>query len=90
MGRHIFKDSLDKWSMEDAGAYQSIWLYSFIAYNEYVPAVRIEESPVVKYYADLWARMVSPIGFIPDYGDWDLCMDWIHIAAVGHGLPLGG
>ena len=26
MGRHIFADSLDKWSMEDSGAYQSIWL----------------------------------------------------------------
>jgi hypothetical protein len=82
MGYHIFADSLDKWSMEDAGAYQSIWLYSFIAYNEYVPTVKIEESPFVKYYADLWARMVSPIGFIPNYGDWDLCMDWIHMAAV--------
>ena len=82
MGRHIFADSLDKWSMEDAGAYQSIWLYSFIAYNDYVPTVRIEESSVVKHYADLWARMVTPLGFIPNYGDWDLSEDWIHMAAV--------
>jgi hypothetical protein len=82
MGRHIFADSLDKWSMEDAGPYQSIWLYSFIAYNQYVPTVNIDESPVVKYYADMWARMVSPMGFIPDYGDSDLGEDWIHMAAV--------
>ncbi|MBT6146838.1 MAG: hypothetical protein HOH74_15485, partial [Gemmatimonadetes bacterium] len=59
-----------------------IWLYSFIAYNDYVPTVAIAESPVVKYYADLWARLVTPIGFIPDYGDWDLGSDWVHIAAV--------
>ena len=82
MGRHIFADSLDKWSMEDAGAYQGMWLQSFIAYNDYVPTVSIEESPVVKYYADLWARLVTPIGFIPDYGDWNLGTDWVHIAAV--------
>ena len=82
MGRHIFADSLDKWSMEDSGAYQSIWLYSFIAYNEYVPTVRTEDSSVVKHYADLWARLVTPLGFIPDYGDWNLSEDWIHIAAV--------
>ena len=46
--------------MEDSGAYQSIWLYSFIAYNEYVPTVRTENSSVVKHYADLWARLVTP------------------------------
>ncbi len=82
MGRHIFADSLNKWSMEDSGAYQGIWLYSFIAYNEYVPTVRTEENYVVKHYADLWARLVTPLGFIPDYGDWDLAEDWVHIAAV--------
>lgn len=82
MGRHIFADSLDKWSMEDAGPYQSIWLYSFIAYNEYVPTVQTEESSVVKHYADLWARLVTPLGFIPDYGDAELSEDWIHLAAV--------
>ena len=82
MGRHIFADSLDKWSMEDAGPYQSIWLYSFIAYNDYVPTVPIEESSIVKHYADLWSRLVTPLGFIPDYGDADLSEDWIHMAAV--------
>lgn len=82
MGRHIFADSLDKWSMEDAGPYQSIWLYSFIAYNYYVPTVQIEDSSVVKHYADLWARLVTPLGFIPDYGDAELSEDWIHLAAV--------
>ena len=82
MGRHIFADSLDKWSMEDAGPYQSIWLYSFIAYNEYVPTVPTDQSPVVKHYADMWARLVTPLGFIPDYGDAELSEDWIHLAAV--------
>ena len=82
MGRHIFADSLDKWSMEDAGPYQSIWLYSFIAYNEYVPTVPTEESSVGKHYADLWARLVTPLGLIPDYGDADLSEDWIHLAAI--------
>ena len=82
MGRHIFADSLDKWSMEDSGAYQGIWLYSFVAYNEYVPTVSTEDSSVVKHYADLWSRLVTPLGFIPDYGDWDLAEDWVHIAAV--------
>ena len=82
MGRHIFADSLDKWSMEDAGSYQSIWLYSFMAYNGYTPTVEIENSSVVKHYADLWARLVTPLGFIPDYGDADLSEDWIHLAAV--------
>lgn len=82
MGRHIFADSLDQWSMEDAGTYQSIWLYSFIAYNDYVPTVPLEGHSVVKHYADLWARLVSPLGFIPNYGDWDLSEDWIHLAAV--------
>ena len=82
MGRHIFADSLDQWSMEDAGTYQSIWLYSVIAYNDYVPTVQLEGHSVVMHYADLWARLVSPLGFIPDYGDWDLSEDWIHLAAV--------
>jgi hypothetical protein len=82
MGRHIFADSLDKWSMEDSGAYQGIWLYSFIAYNEYVPTVSTEDNYIVKHYADLWSRLVTPLGFIPDYGDWDLAEDWVHIAAV--------
>ncbi|NKB69510.1 MAG: hypothetical protein GKR89_20765 [Candidatus Latescibacteria bacterium] len=82
MGRHVFADSLDKWSMEDSGPYQSIWLYSFIAYNEYVPTVPTDESSVVKHYADLWARLVTPLGFIPDYGDAELSEDWIHLAAV--------
>jgi len=82
MGRHIFADSLDKWSMEDSGAYQGIWLYSFVAYNEYVPTVNVEDNHVVRHYADLWSRLVTPLGFIPDYGDWDLAEDWVHIAAV--------
>jgi hypothetical protein len=82
MGAHIFADSLDKWSMEDSLPYQAIWLYSFVAYNDYVPTVRVDENPLVKHYADMWARMVTPLGFIPNYGDAHLGYDWMHAAAV--------
>ena len=44
--------------------------------------MRTEDSSVVKHCADRWARLVTPLGFIPDYGDWNLSEDWIHIAAV--------
>jgi hypothetical protein len=82
MGKHIFADSLDKWSMEDSPSYQSIWVYSFIVYNDYVPTVDINENPMVKYHADMWARLVSPLGYIPPYGDSHIGHDWTHLAAV--------
>lgn len=70
MGKTILNDNLKNWSIEDAGMYNMIWMYSLCGYTGYHPAgSNALNTPFMHYYFEYFKNLQSPAGVIPDYGD---------------------
>ncbi|MBI1183320.1 hypothetical protein GC194_03545 [bacterium] len=86
-GKAIINDNLNNWSIEDAGMYNMIWLYSLCGYANYLQHEEIFENPVLNYYFEYNKQLYSPAGVIPDYGDawwkswWHLTMPVFEVGA---------
>lgn len=71
------KDSFGGWSIEDAQAYMNLWLLGTMEYAKY--RGREEEYyglPQTRYYFDYIARLITPYGQVPDYGDSNFNATW--------------
>jgi hypothetical protein len=77
MADAIGGDSLGKWEIEDASLYASIWLYSLLNYAEAIGADSdLMRSPIMAYYLKYYTHLISPLGFVPDYGDANHGSSW--------------
>ncbi|MEW6510635.1 MAG: hypothetical protein AB1428_06700 [Bacteroidota bacterium] len=76
-GKVLGDDSWNHWEIEDATGYHAVWLYALLSY---ACDIREDESvfhmPVMHYYFDYFLSLMSPAGFIPDFGDADWQGGW--------------
>jgi hypothetical protein len=70
--RILGDDSWNKWEIEDATGYHAVWIYSLLTYAS---DIRRDESlyrtPILHYYFEYMLSLMSPAGFVPDFGDAD-------------------
>lgn len=69
MGQDILSDNVENWSIEDAGMYNMIWLYSVCGYANAFQNEKITKGPFLHYYFEYFKQLYSPANVIPDFGD---------------------
>lgn len=70
MGETILADNIENWSIEDAGMYGMIWMYSMCGYvHDVAENDELLDNPLSRYYFDYYKELICPAGVIPDYGD---------------------
>jgi hypothetical protein len=73
----IGDDNWGRWEIEDATGYHSVWIYALLSYASYIREDEsLYRSPILHYYFDYFLSLVSPAGFIPDFGDADWQGGW--------------
>lgn len=89
MGNAIAGDNVGEWEIEDATGYHGVWLYSLLAYHsDIVGDERAYQTPVMQYYFEYFLQLMSPAGFVPDFGDsqwasgWDRMLPFFEKAAA--------
>lgn len=65
----LVEDSWGQWSVEDASLYTPIWLYALVCYADATGATDFFGKATTRYYFDYFARLLCPLGLIPDWGD---------------------
>jgi len=65
----LASDSLKQWEIEDATHYHGIWLYSVFSYADISHRDDVLQSPMVRYYLDYFAQLLTPHGNLADFGD---------------------
>ncbi|WP_135547280.1 hypothetical protein [Paenibacillus cymbidii] len=71
------QDSFGGWSIEDAQAYMNLWLIGTMEYAKYRGREREYYAlPQTKYYFDFIARLITPYGQVPDFGDSNFNATW--------------
>ena len=66
----IAQDNMKGWEIEDATGYHGVWLLSLYSYAEAAGRVReLFDSPLTRYYLTYYARLIAPMGTIPEFGD---------------------
>lgn len=69
-GETLANDNLKNWSIEDAGMYQLIWMYSVCGYATQVKEdLSILKTPQFHYYFEYLKQLHSPLNNAPDFGD---------------------
>ncbi|MFK7697576.1 hypothetical protein [Paenibacillus sp. HJGM_3] len=82
MRRYLAEESIGKWSIEDAQLYLILWLVACQEYALYSgQELTYFRLPQTKYYYDYLLRIVTPQGFVPDYGDSHYGSNWYLWAA---------
>lgn len=78
MAEIIARDNLNEWEVEDASLYSAVWLRSLFSYAEIAGREDVLDGPILRYNAEYFKRLVTPLGTIPDYGDsnWDPMGDY--------------
>jgi hypothetical protein len=77
--RALGDDNWGNWEIEDATIYHGVWLYSLLGYADALG--RMEElfrTPEFYYYAHYFLNLMSPAGFVPDFGDANWTQSWQH------------
>lgn len=65
----LAEDSWGRWSVEDASLYVPIWLWALVNYADATGRSDFFHMTTTRYYFDYFARILSPLGVIPDWGD---------------------
>lgn len=65
----LASDSMKQWEIEDATGYHGIWLYSVFSYADIAGREDVLRSPMIHYYLDYFAQLLTPHGNIADFGD---------------------
>ena len=73
MAETIASDNLTGWEIEDATIYHPIWLQALMSYADITGRDDLLDSPILRYYAEYFKQLFTPLATIPDYGDanWD-------------------
>jgi len=77
--RALGDDNWGNWEIEDASLYHGVWLYSLLGYADALG--RQEElfkTPEFYYYTQYFLNLMSPAGFVPDFGDAWWTSSWQH------------
>jgi len=84
MAEVIANDNINNWEIEDASLYNPVWLHALFSYAEAANRPEVYTSPMVHYYLDYYARLISPSGTIPDYGDaaWNTASGALRFVAI--------
>ncbi len=72
-------DNWGNWEIEDATIYHGVWLYALLGYAD--AEGRLDElirTPEMYYYAHYFLELMSPAGFVPDFGDAQWTTNWSH------------
>lgn len=73
----LAQESRGRWSIEDTGHYISLWLHASI---HYAKAIGEEDKfyrlPQTKWYFDYMAKLITPYGQVPDFGDTHFNSNW--------------
>ncbi|HZP83537.1 MAG TPA: hypothetical protein VFB21_17970 [Chthonomonadaceae bacterium] len=69
LGETLAEDSWGQWSVEDASLYIPVWLYALVSYAEAIEDPELFRKATTRYYFDYFARLLSPLGLVPDWGD---------------------
>lgn len=65
----LASDSMKHWEIEDATGYHGVWLYSVFSYADIAKRDDVLQSPMVRYYLDYFAQLITPHGNLADFGD---------------------
>ncbi len=66
-------DGFATWSIEDASIYHPFWLWQYLQVADLTGrSERFVKSPMFKYYCDYYVSLLTPAGYLPDWGDGDL------------------
>ena len=65
----IAGDSMTGWEIEDATTYHPVWLLATYLYAEASHNTEFFDSPLTKYYAKYFTKLIGPNGTIPEFGD---------------------
>jgi hypothetical protein len=77
--RALGDDNWDHWQIEDATIYNGVWLYSILGYADALGKMDdLFRTPEISYYAQYYARLMSPAGMVPDFGDAHWTSNWTH------------
>ncbi len=72
-------DNWGHWEIEDATIYHGVWLYALLGYADALDRIDdLFRTPQVFYYAQYFLNLMSPAGFVPDFGDAHWGSNWQH------------
>jgi hypothetical protein len=72
-------DNWGNWEIEDATVYHGVWLYALMGYADALGRLDdLFKTPEVYYYAQYFLNLLSPAGFVPDFGDAGWTQNWTH------------
>ena len=77
--RALGDDNWGHWEIEDASLYHGVWLYALLGYADTLGrTAELFRTPEVYYYAQYFLNLMSPGGFVPDFGDASWTQNWQH------------
>jgi hypothetical protein len=92
--RALGDDNWGNWEIEDATIYHGVWLYALLGYSDALGRMNdLLRTPEMYYYAHYFLELMSPAGFVPDFGDANWTSNWMHFlvffeaAAARHADP---
>ena len=73
----LAQESWGRWSIEDTGHYISLWLHASIRYAQAIgKEKKFYQMPQTKWYFDYMAKLITPYGQVPDFGDTHFNSNW--------------
>ena len=77
--RALGDDNWGNWEIEDSSLYHGVWLYALLGYADCLGKTgELFRTPEVYYYAHYFLNLMSPAGFVPDFGDAQWGANWNH------------
>jgi hypothetical protein len=81
MSETLAADNDNRWEIEDASIYHSVWMYYLLRWLERRGRVRGLPSPTLRWYAEYFLQLTAPHGTIADFGDGEWRGTWIPYTA---------
>ena len=86
MARVLASDSIGNWSIEDSSSYHLMWLFAMIWYIDLTGRSDFFNHVTTRYYFDYFVSLLTPAGWIPDFGDSNWGSNWTcYIACMERG-----
>jgi hypothetical protein len=77
--RALGDDNWGNWEIEDASLYHGVWVYALLGYADAQGRMAdLMRTPEMYYYAHYFLNLMSPAGFVPDFGDANWTSNWQH------------